>query len=234
MDLSPTDELPPDSSKWEDRLHEPSVSGDSYSHNHHLHNHHHAHATGGGRGKRSHASKRGDNPSSPSDSGASSNSEENVEKKARGAGTKRAARRRKGVSARERNLRRLESNERERQRMHSLNDAFQDLREVIPHVNLDRKLSKIETLTLAKNYIKALTNVICEIRGESPPYRLPAVSDSLQKSDENEASDNDVTNDVDESMSIESLQPCSSSSSSASFTHFDHHHHLGTSCLHPQ
>lgn len=29
------------------------------------------------------------------------------------------------VSARERNLRRLESNERERMRMHSLNDAFE-------------------------------------------------------------------------------------------------------------
>ena len=34
------------------------------------------------------------------------------------------ARRRKALSARERNLRRIESNERERQRMHSLNDAF--------------------------------------------------------------------------------------------------------------
>jgi class B basic helix-loop-helix protein 8 len=37
-----------------------------------------------------------------------------------------SARRRKGVlNAKERNLRRLESNERERMRMHSLNDAFQ-------------------------------------------------------------------------------------------------------------
>lgn len=36
------------------------------------------------------------------------------------------SRRRKGVlNAKERNLRRLESNERERMRMHSLNDAFQ-------------------------------------------------------------------------------------------------------------
>lgn len=37
-----------------------------------------------------------------------------------------STRRRKGVlNAKERNLRRLESNERERMRMHSLNDAFQ-------------------------------------------------------------------------------------------------------------
>lgn len=79
-------------------------------------------------------------------------------------------RRKSGISARERNLRRLESNERERMRMHSLNDAFEQLREVIPHVKMERKLSKIETLTLAKNYIMALTNVICEMRGEEKPY----------------------------------------------------------------
>nr|XP_006822740.1 PREDICTED: class A basic helix-loop-helix protein 15-like [Saccoglossus kowalevskii] len=75
-------------------------------------------------------------------------------------------RRRRPVSARERNLRRLESNERERMRMHSLNDAFQNLRDVIPHVNCERKLSKIETLTLAKNYISALTGVITEMKTE--------------------------------------------------------------------
>jgi len=79
------------------------------------------------------------------------------------------------VSARERNLRRLESNERERMRMHSLNDAFQGLREVIPHVRLERKLSKIETLTLAKNYIMALTNVVCSHRGETSPYEMLAI-----------------------------------------------------------
>lgn len=36
-----------------------------------------------------------------------------------------ARRKRNALSARERNLRRLESNERERMRMHSLNDAFE-------------------------------------------------------------------------------------------------------------
>ncbi|XP_049868927.1 class A basic helix-loop-helix protein 15-like [Pectinophora gossypiella] len=76
-----------------------------------------------------------------------------------------------GISARERNLRRLESNERERMRMHSLNRAFEDLRRVIPHVRKDnRSLSKIETLTLARNYVKALTNLIWVMRGESPRY----------------------------------------------------------------
>ncbi|XP_009984986.1 PREDICTED: class A basic helix-loop-helix protein 15-like [Tauraco erythrolophus] len=63
-------------------------------------------------------------------------------------------------SNKDRHLRRLESNERERQRMHKLNNAFQALREVIPHVRAEKKLSKIETLTLAKNYIKSLTSII--------------------------------------------------------------------------
>ncbi|ROT72092.1 putative protein dimmed-like [Penaeus vannamei] len=84
--------------------------------------------------------------------------------------SRRGKKRRSGISARERNLRRLESNERERMRMHSLNKAFQELREVIPHVKMDRRLSKIETLTLAKHYIMALTNTVCDMRGDEKPY----------------------------------------------------------------
>jgi len=42
---------------------------------------------------------------------------------------------------------------------------------VIPHVKKDRRLSKIETLTLAKNYIIALTKIICEMRGELDPFK---------------------------------------------------------------
>lgn len=42
----------------------------------------------------------------------------------------------------------------------------QSLREVIPHVKKERRLSKIETLTLAKNYITALTDIIVLMRGE--------------------------------------------------------------------
>ncbi|XP_045535612.1 class A basic helix-loop-helix protein 15 [Papilio machaon] len=90
-------------------------------------------------------------------------------------------RRRRGYSARERNLRRLESNERERMRMHSLNRAFEDLRRVIPHVQkVSRSLSKIETLTLAKNYVKALTNAICTIRGEGNHYLFTSADDNVE------------------------------------------------------
>lgn len=92
---------------------------------------------------------------------------------------KRISRKRKGVNARERNQRRLESNERERMRMHNLNAAFQGLRAVIPHVQASQKLSKIETLSLAKNYIMALTNTICEMRGEEPVYSLEGEDDTL-------------------------------------------------------
>lgn len=78
-------------------------------------------------------------------------------------------RRQHGSSTKERSIRRLESNERERQRMHKLNNAFQALREAIPHVKTDMKLSKIETLTLAKNYIKALTTIILDMSGACLP-----------------------------------------------------------------
>ncbi|KAM8729722.1 class A basic helix-loop-helix protein 15 [Acanthopagrus schlegelii] len=78
-------------------------------------------------------------------------------------------RRTHGSSNKERSVRRLESNERERQRMHKLNNAFQALREAIPHVKMDKKLSKIETLTLAKNYIKSLTTIILDLSGACQP-----------------------------------------------------------------
>ncbi|XP_015593806.1 protein dimmed [Cephus cinctus] len=90
----------------------------------------------------------------------------------------------RATTPRERTLRRLESNERERMRMHSLNDAFQSLREVIPHVSKERRLSKIETLTLAKNYIVALTDVICAMRTEEQ-----SASQQLQQNSQEESSD---------------------------------------------
>lgn len=58
---------------------------------------------------------------------------------------------------------------------------MQSLREVIPHVKKDRRLSKIETLTLAKNYIIALTKIICEMRGELDPFEDQEEVDSPDK-----------------------------------------------------
>ena len=50
---------------------------------------------------------------------------------------------------------RLKINARERRRMHDLNDALDDLRSVLPYAHSPnvRKLSKIATLLLARNYI---------------------------------------------------------------------------------
>lgn len=78
-------------------------------------------------------------------------------------------------------------------------ELFQSLREVIPHVKKERRLSKIETLTLAKNYIMALTNVICDMRGEESPYSpLPATNPSQTPADEEDDKDDKSFYDFDE------------------------------------
>ena len=48
---------------------------------------------------------------------------------------------------------------RERQRTQSLNDAFAQLREIVPTMPSD-KLSKIQTLRLASNYVDFLCKVL--------------------------------------------------------------------------
>lgn len=56
--------------------------------------------------------------------------------------------------------RRLAANARERRRMNSLNDAFDKLRDVVPSLGSDRKLSKFETLQMAQTYIAALNQLL--------------------------------------------------------------------------
>lgn len=56
--------------------------------------------------------------------------------------------------------RRLAANARERRRMNSLNDAFDKLRDVVPSLGNDRKLSKFETLQMAQTYISALKELL--------------------------------------------------------------------------
>ena len=57
-------------------------------------------------------------------------------------------------------------NARERRRMHDLNDALDELRAVIPYAHSPsvRKLSKIATLLLAKNYILMQASALEELR----------------------------------------------------------------------
>ncbi|XP_041315309.1 neurogenin-2 [Pyrgilauda ruficollis] len=56
--------------------------------------------------------------------------------------------------------RRLKANNRERNRMHNLNAALDALRDVLPTFPEDAKLTKIETLRFAHNYIWALTETL--------------------------------------------------------------------------
>ncbi|GLH08627.1 Basic helix-loop-helix neural transcription factor TAP [Gryllus bimaculatus] len=65
--------------------------------------------------------------------------------------------------------RRHKANARERHRMHGLNAALDRLRRCVPvqqcRNNSQQKLSKIETLRLARNYISALSQILVEGKG---------------------------------------------------------------------
>ena len=86
---------------------------------------------------------------------------------------------RKGKGGRKKNLypptqvvvkhRRNMANARERRRMNGLNDAFDRLREVVPNVNSEQKMSKIETLLVAQTYIKALAKLMDSIDEDASP-----------------------------------------------------------------
>ncbi|XP_074027227.1 basic helix-loop-helix neural transcription factor tap [Leptinotarsa decemlineata] len=60
-------------------------------------------------------------------------------------------------------VRRLKANDRERNRMHMLNEALERLRCVLPTFPEDTKLTKIETLRFAHNYIYALSEAVNDI-----------------------------------------------------------------------
>ncbi|KAF7707448.1 neurogenin-1 [Silurus meridionalis] len=74
--------------------------------------------------------------------------------------------------------RRMKANDRERNRMHNLNDALDALRGVLPAFPDDTKLTKIETLRFAHNYIWALSETIriADQRGNKARDSVPAVS----------------------------------------------------------
>ncbi|XP_048868182.1 class E basic helix-loop-helix protein 22-like [Brienomyrus brachyistius] len=71
-----------------------------------------------------------------------------------------------GKKIKEHKVLRLNINARERRRMHDLNEALDELRSVIPYAHSPsvRKLSKIATLLLAKNYILMQAQALEEMR----------------------------------------------------------------------
>ncbi|GAB6028069.1 Heart- and neural crest derivatives-expressed protein 2 [Chamberlinius hualienensis] len=58
--------------------------------------------------------------------------------------------------------RRVTANKKERRRTLSINTAFSDLRDCIPNVPSDTKLSKIKTLRLATSYISYLMDILAK------------------------------------------------------------------------
>ncbi|KAJ3603126.1 hypothetical protein NHX12_030870 [Muraenolepis orangiensis] len=84
------------------------------------------------------------------------NNDNNSDPKRRGPKRKRMT---KGRQERFR-ARRVKANARERSRMHGLNDALESLRCIMPCHSKTQKLSKIETLRLARNYICALSEAL--------------------------------------------------------------------------
>ncbi len=66
----------------------------------------------------------------------------------------------KGPTVHIQKKRRQAANARERKRMHSLNVAFDMLRDVIPGMGGDRQLSKYDTLQMAQSYISALQDLL--------------------------------------------------------------------------
>ncbi|XP_067887002.1 class E basic helix-loop-helix protein 22 [Heterodontus francisci] len=97
-----------------------------------------------------------------------------------------------GKKNKEQRALRLSINARERRRMHDLNDALDELRSVIPYAHSPsvRKLSKIATLLLAKNYILMQAQALDEMRrlvaylnqGQSLPAALPSSAAALTPS----------------------------------------------------
>ncbi|XP_062332661.1 neurogenin-1 [Osmerus eperlanus] len=77
--------------------------------------------------------------------------------------------------------RRVKANDRERNRMHNLNDALDTLRGILPAFPDETKLTKIETLRFAHNYIWALSETIriadlTQNKSRDKPLVLPSLS----------------------------------------------------------
>ena len=65
-----------------------------------------------------------------------------------------------GISDSVMKKRRLAANARERRRMDLLNQGFDRLRGVLPGLGADNQLSKYETLQMAQEYIRELTQLL--------------------------------------------------------------------------
>ena len=89
-----------------------------------------------------------------------------------GTGKKRGPRPKK-LTKEEKRQKRMDANDRERERMGKLNTAFNSLRHLLPKHGNDRELSKFETVQIAKNYIRALNQMLAEAERGDQGYHGP-------------------------------------------------------------
>ncbi|CAI5770174.1 oligodendrocyte transcription factor 3 [Lacerta agilis] len=139
-----------DSSSLSSRASSPDME-EMYLRDHHHHHHHHHHSVSS---TQSEVGQRGPGEGL-SRAGSKGSSSESSKYKIK-----------KQLSEQDLQQLRLKINGRERKRMHDLNLAMDGLREVMPYAHGPsvRKLSKIATLLLARNYILMLTSSLEEMK----------------------------------------------------------------------
>uniref|UniRef100_A0A8C5LWQ4 BHLH domain-containing protein n=1 Tax=Leptobrachium leishanense TaxID=445787 RepID=A0A8C5LWQ4_9ANUR len=133
--------------------------------------------------------------------------------------------------------RRVKANNRERNRMHHLNSALDSLREVLPAFPEDAKLTKIETLRFAHNYIWALSETLrlADQLQEAPSFSATPlfIQDSHSPASPSASSWSCTSSP---SSSCDSMSPSSPASSSSDILDYwqsaDHHLHINHSQHH--
>ncbi|KAF7254099.1 Oligodendrocyte transcription factor 3 [Varanus komodoensis] len=143
-----------DSSSASSRASSPDMD-EMYHHHHHHHHHHHSVSS-----TQSEVGAKG----SSGDGGGGGGLSRSGSKGSPGESSKYKIK--KQLSEQDLQQLRLKINGRERKRMHDLNLAMDGLREVMPYAHGPsvRKLSKIATLLLARNYILMLTSSLEEMK----------------------------------------------------------------------
>ena len=87
-------------------------------------------------------------------------------------------------------------NERERERVRCVNDGYARLRQHVPNVNKDKRVSKVETLRAAIDYIQHLQKVLSGLDNTSATSSSSSSSSSGQIKCETEQEDLDVRQEV--------------------------------------
>ncbi|GAB0099896.1 Basic helix-loop-helix neural transcription factor TAP [Sergentomyia squamirostris] len=113
--------------------------------------------------------------------------------------------------------RRMKANDRERNRMHTLNEALERLRLALPTFPEDTKLTKIETLRFAHNYIFSLEQLL-ESDG--------TVNFDLEKLQSVTLSGERVTKELFNALFIDNLSPYSFATATPGFTSQDFYHSM--------